>query len=101
MGAFGRCLSHEAGVITYGISALIKEAPENPWPSRRVRNGEQPLAVNWEADHDDAGASAVDFPAKPAFVTASSHLPSTPILQIPLQQVFPDLSLNSHSMRMY
>ena len=31
-GAFGRCLSHEGGALTNGISALIKEGPERFLP---------------------------------------------------------------------
>lgn len=80
---------------------LLKKLQKVPGPLTRWGPREETLAVNWEADHDDTGASVVDFPAKPASVTVSSHLPSTSILQIPLHHVFLDLSLNSYSMRMY
>ena len=57
---------------------LLKKLQKVPGPLTRWGPREETLAVNWEADHDDTGASVVDFPAKPASVTVSSHLPSQP-----------------------
>lgn len=55
-GAFGRSFIHAGGVLTNGISILIKEAPENspPLPPREDTVRREP-SINQEVDAPQMG----------------------------------------------